>query len=146
MGKNEDNPVPSLDNIINIIESCDELQLPNGAKGAIWKEDLIYKLQNGVETNKEQPNLLKIYEDFRDSEILEGHDESIILAFLYYIKRGNLENKSFNIHYYGNTEKNVINSRLLDLEKLYNTTIEKNTKETLEIQKLAKANKNRLMR
>ena len=32
--------------IIKIIEECEELQLPNGATGAIWKEDLINKLKN----------------------------------------------------------------------------------------------------
>ena len=32
--------------ILKIIEECEELQLPNGAKGAIWKEDLINKLKN----------------------------------------------------------------------------------------------------
>ena len=32
--------------IIKIIEECEELQLPNGATGDVWKEDLINKLKN----------------------------------------------------------------------------------------------------
>lgn len=32
--------------IIKIIESCEELVLPNGAKGSIWKQELINKLNN----------------------------------------------------------------------------------------------------
>ena len=32
--------------IIKIIEECEELQLPNGATGAVWIEDLINKLKN----------------------------------------------------------------------------------------------------
>ena len=32
--------------IRKIIEECEELQLPNGATGAVWKEDLINKLKN----------------------------------------------------------------------------------------------------
>ena len=79
-----------------------------------------------VETTNEQPNLLKLYEKFRDSDILEGLDEGIILAFLYYVKKGNLEGKSFNPNYYKNTEKDVLNCRIKDLEKLYNITIIKN--------------------
>lgn len=65
-------------------------------------------------------NLLKIYKNFRDSDILEGIDVPILLAFLYFVKIGNLESKSFNPKYYKNTEDDVISERLKDLEKLYN--------------------------
>lgn len=44
--------------ILEIIEKCEELSLPNGAKGAIWKEDLINKLKlinEPSETYNRQP-------------------------------------------------------------------------------------------
>lgn len=84
--------------------------------------------------NVQDDNLLKLYEDFRDSDVLEGGDNRTLLAFLYFVKRGNLEGKSFNPHYVDNTERDVINSRILDLEKLYNVEIVKNSEETLSIQ------------
>ena len=90
------------------------------------KVKLANLINKPVETTNEQPNLLKLYEKFRDSDILEGLDEGIILAFLYYVKKGNLEGKSFNPNYYKNTEKDVLNCRIKDLEKLYNITIIKN--------------------
>ena len=64
-------------------------------------------------------NLLKIYKEFRDSDILEDCDSGILLAFLYYIKKGNLEGKSFNESYHGNTEKDPLKERLKDLKVLY---------------------------
>ena len=64
-------------------------------------------------------NLLKIYKKFRDSDILEDCDSGIVLAFLYYIKKGNLEGKSFNENYHANTEKDPLKERLKELEILY---------------------------
>lgn len=34
----------SAEEIIKIINSCEELILPNGATGAIWKEEFIEKI------------------------------------------------------------------------------------------------------
>lgn len=34
-----------MEAIIQLIEECEELELPNGAKGAIWKQDLIDKIE-----------------------------------------------------------------------------------------------------
>ena len=65
-------------------------------------------------------NLFKKYKEFRDSDILEDVDDYNILAFLYYLKKGNLEGKSFNPKYYNNTEEDVLKERLNDLEVLYN--------------------------
>ncbi len=64
-------------------------------------------------------NLLKIYKKFRDSDILEGCDSGVVLAFLYYIKKGNLEDKSFNEDYHANTEKDPLKERLKELKVLY---------------------------
>ena len=64
-------------------------------------------------------NLLKIYKKFRDSDILEDCDSGIVLAFLYYIKKGNLEGKSFNEDYHANTEKDPLKERLKELKVLY---------------------------
>lgn len=34
-----------MEEIIKLIEECEELELPNGVKGAIWKQDLIDKIE-----------------------------------------------------------------------------------------------------
>lgn len=81
----------------------------------------IKSLQKYQQELIDQPSktLLDSYKEFRDSDILEGHDEGILLAFLYYLKRGNLEGKSFNPNYEKNAEEDVLSKRLKELEKLY---------------------------
>ena len=50
----------TLKDVIVCINSCEELDLPNGAKGAIWKEDLINKIKSlNTEVSQHNINLLK---------------------------------------------------------------------------------------
>jgi len=39
----------SKEELLELINSCEELILPNGAVGAIWKEDLIEKIEKSFE-------------------------------------------------------------------------------------------------
>lgn len=57
--KTDDNAVAQLNTILSIINSCTELDLPNGAKGAIWKEELVNKIQKALETDKENPKFIR---------------------------------------------------------------------------------------
>jgi len=42
----------SIEELIDIVDSIPELSLPNGATGAIWKNDLINALKEHYENNK----------------------------------------------------------------------------------------------
>jgi hypothetical protein len=80
---------------------------------------LFKTIRRMIENLQSFDDLLEIYKDFRDSDISEGEESANILAFLYYIKKGNLEGKSFNPHYYLNTEKDPLAERMKELECMY---------------------------
>lgn len=67
-------------------------------------------------------NLFDEYIDFRDSDVLEGCNEGNILAFLYYLKKGNLHDKSFNPYCHANTEKDPLAEREKELRLMYKNT------------------------
>lgn len=73
-------------------------------------------LSNKKESTYTDKELIDKYKEFKNSDILEGNHDGMVLAFLYYLKRGNLEGKSFNPNYHKNIEKDPLKARFKELK------------------------------
>lgn len=59
--------------ILNLVESCQELTLPNGAKGAIWKDQLVEKIDEFFDSKStpQDPVRKSIHQIWEESKATE---------------------------------------------------------------------------